>query len=336
MEGTVNKNVFAGIVTAVANFFSGFVRGDFITKLSYIIMGSGCFLRGQVVKGLIFLGIQTVYVYYMISSGIYYISMLPTLGVSTQEKVWDEAKQIYIMQQGDNSMLILLFGVVAIIISVVVLCIYVWQTRIARENETVIKQGGKLRGFKGDLSDLLDKNFSSTILAVPLLLAFLFTVMPLIFMVLMAFTNFNKEHQPPGKLFTWIGFSNFSSVFGGNPLWSTTFFKLLVWTMIWAFFATFINYILGMLLAIHINKKNIKGKAFFRTIFVTTIAVPQFVTLMLMSKLLSEPGALNVLLQQLHITNEAVKFLANPMLAKITVIVVNVWVGIPYSMLITS
>lgn len=336
MEDSVNKNVFAVPVMAIANFFSGFIRGDLITKLSYIIMGFGCLLRGQIAKGLVFLGIQLVYIYYMVSSGIYYIGMLPTLGVNTQQKVWDKARQIYVIHKGDNSMLILLFGVIAIIISIAVLCFYVWQTRIAVQNEAVIRQGGRLQSFREDLFDLLDKNFSATILAIPLLLAFLFTVLPLIFMVLMAFTNFNKDHQPPGKLFTWAGFSNFGSVFGGNPLWSSTFIKLLIWTMIWAFCATFINYILGMLLAIHINKKNIKGRAFFRTIFVTTIAVPQFVTLMLMSKLLSEPGALNVFLQQLHITSEAIRFLDDPMIAKITVIVVNIWVGIPYSMLITS
>lgn len=336
MEGTVNKNVFTKAISGIADFFSGFAKGDAVTKLSYIIMGFGCLARRQIAKGLIFLAMQLVYIYYMISAGIYYISMLPTLGTSTQTKVWDEAKQIYRIQPGDNSMLILLFGVIAIIFSLAMLFIYVWQTKISRQNEAVIRQGGRLQSFREDLLDLLDKNFSTTILFVPLLLAFLFTVLPLIFMILMAFTNFNKDHQPPGKLFTWIGLSNFSSVFGGNPLWSATFFKLFVWTMIWAFFATFINYILGMLLAIHINKKNIKGKAFFRTIFVTTIAVPQFVTLMLMSKLLSEPGALNIFLQKLHLTAEAIKFLDHPMIAKITVIVVNVWVGIPYSMLITS
>ena len=91
-----------------------------------------------------------------------------------------------------------------------------------------------------------------------------------------------------------------------------------------------------MLLAIIINKKGIKLKKFWRTIFILTIAVPQFVSLMLMSRLLHDQGALNVLLKQLGLISDFIPFLSDPFVAKVTVIVVNIWVGIPYTMLITS
>ena len=162
----------------------------------------------------------------------------------------------------------------------------------------------------------------------------LFTILPLIFMILIAFTNYDKNHQPPGSLFTWVGLENFRNIFGSNPLLAASFKGIFEWTIIWAFFATFTNYFLGMILALLINKKGIRLKKMWRTIFVITIAVPQFVTLLLMSRLLDDKGALNILLGYLGFG--PVKFLTDATLARITVIIVNIWVGVPYTMLITS
>lgn len=70
--------------------------------------------------------------------------------------------------------------------------------------------------------------------------------------------------------------------------------------------------------------------------FVISIAVPQFVSLLLMAQLLHDAGPVNVLLQNMKWIAEPIKFLTNGKIAKITVIVVNLWVGVPYTMLITS
>ena len=330
------SDFFKAIGNGIKGFIEGFTKGDIITKLSYIIMGFGSIGRKQFIKGFFFLALQILYILFMVNSGIYYLSMLPSLGKNTQGEIWDEAAQIFRISQGDNSMLLLLFGVSVILVSIMMLFFYVWQTKIAYRNQKLLENNQKLPSFKDDVNDMFDKNFSATILFFPMLLTILFTVVPLIFMILMAFTNFDKNHQPPGNLFTWVGLTNFKNVFGGNPLWSTTFTRLFVWTIIWAIFATFLNYILGMLLAIIINKKGIKLKKFWRTIFILTIAVPQFVSLMLMSRLLHDQGALNVLLKQLGLISDFIPFLSDPFVAKVTVIVVNIWVGIPYTMLITS
>ncbi|MHB8962736.1 MAG: carbohydrate ABC transporter permease, partial [Saccharofermentanales bacterium] len=153
-------------------------------------------------------------------------------------------------------------------------------------------------------------------------------------MILIAFTNYDKFHQPPGTLFTWVGLQNFKNIFYSDPIQSKTFSGIFNWTITWAFFATFSNYILGMVLALMINKKGIKLNKMWRTIFIVTIAVPQFVSLMLMSRLLADLGAMNVLLGYLGLG--PVQFLTNALYARITVIVVNIWVGIPYTMLITT
>ena len=330
------KSFFNSLKEGVTDYFTNFKNGDINTKLSYIIMGYGCLSRKQIGRGLLFLGVEIIFILFMITSGGYYLSMLPTLGVNEQGRVWNEALQIYQTVQGDNSMLLLLFGVVTIVVIILFFSLYVWNTRMAYENQRLVEEGKPLSTFKQDIKDLGNKNFHVTVLALPVILTFCFTVLPLIFMILMAFTNFDKNHQPPGNLFTWVGFKNFTQVFFTNPLWQQTFFRLLVWTLIWAAFATFLNYIFGMLLALIINKKGIKLKKMWRTIFIITIAVPQFVSLMLMSKMLGQTGAVNNILLELGWITEAIPFLTSANLARVVVIVVNLWVGIPYSMLITS
>lgn len=182
----------------------------------------------------------------------------------------------------------------------------------------------------------MNERFHVTILTIPTILTFVFTIVPLIFMILIAFTNFDKNHQPPGALFTWVGLKNFKDILFLNKTISNTFFKLLGWTFTWAIAATFLNYVFGMFLAMLINKKGVKLKKMWRTIFIISIAVPQFVSLLLMSKLLHDLGPVNVLLQNMELISEPIKFLSQGNLAKITVIVVNLWIGVPYSMLITS
>ena len=71
-------------------------------------------------------------------------------------------------------------------------------------------------------------------------------------------------------------------------------------------------------------------------VFISTIAIPQFVTLMLMSQLLHAQGGVNILLTQWGLADSPVGFLTDPLLAKITVVIVNMWIGIPYSMLIIT
>ena len=117
---------------------------------------------------------------------------------------------------------------------------------------------------------------------------------------------------------------------------STTFIGILKWTAIWAVFATFLNYIFGMMLAMIINRKGIKFKGFWRTMFVISIAVPQFVTLLVMAQLLHDRGAINIILKDIGWISESIRFLLNGTNAKIVVIIVNMWIGIPYTMLITS
>jgi arabinogalactan oligomer/maltooligosaccharide transport system permease protein len=234
----------------------------------------------------------------------------------------------------DNSMLILLYSVMTILLILVLIALYYASVSASYIAQVIKEEGAHPPSFRDELRYLFNEKYHFTLLSLPTVMAALFVILPLIFMILIAFTSFDRNHQPPGNLFSWVGFENFKDVFGNNPSKSTTLQYLRRWTVVWAIIATITNYILGMLLAILINKKGVRLKKLWRTVFVVTIAVPQFVSLLLMRRLFDDSGTVNVILEALGFN--AIKFLTNATNARIMVIIINMWVGVPYSMLITS
>ena len=315
---------------------AAFIEGDSWTRLSAIFMGLGNLRRGQIIKGLLLFAFEVGFFLFHALFGWQYLKDFGTLGTEAQRRVWDEATQIYRRVPGDNSMLILLFSVLTLATIIPFVIIWAANMKSALKVQKQAEALKKPNTFLQDVKTQLDERFHITLLTLPMLTMFAFTVLPIVFMVLIAFTNFDKNHQPPGTLFTWVGMTNVTDVFWGDPLKSHTFLSIMGWTLIWAVFATFTNYILGMILAMLINKKGIRFKKMWRTIFVITIAVPQFVSLLLVSKMFTETGVVNVLLQQIGLVDEPIPFLTDPTLARILVIVVNLWVGIPYTMLMTT
>ncbi|MBQ1742130.1 MAG: hypothetical protein II045_03435, partial [Oscillospiraceae bacterium] len=78
--GRFFKNVFAAIGREFADVFTTFKNGDWKTKLSYLLMGFGSIARGQVLRGLMFLLFEAVFIFYMIAAGAHWLSLLPSLG----------------------------------------------------------------------------------------------------------------------------------------------------------------------------------------------------------------------------------------------------------------
>jgi arabinogalactan oligomer/maltooligosaccharide transport system permease protein len=232
-------------------------------------------------------------------------------------------------------MLILLYGVVTLFITLAFVLLWTESLKSAYKTQRLKAQGKTILGFAADVKTYLDVNLHKTLLSLPILGIVTFTIMPLIFMILVAFTNYDRDHLPPGNLFDWVGLKNFSLVLNFSGDFGKTFWPVLGWTLIWAVFATFLNYILGMILAITINRKDVKGKGFWRFCFVLSVAVPQFVTLLTMRTMLQNNGAINILLQDLGFLahGTTLPFFTNVMWARITLIIVNVWVGIPYTLL---
>ncbi len=315
---------------------SAFKNGSSIVKLSCLIAGLGNFYYRQLGKGLIFLLTELLYVFYMLSFGIDSIANLITLGTLEQQEVWSESKGIYEYIAGDNSMLCLLYGVVTIFITIGFLGVLIASVKSAYYSELLLGNGKSVNTFIQDLKSLKDEKIHISLLTLPSLGVLLFTIIPLIFMIFIAFTSYDKEHLPPGKLFDWVGLSNFTQLFelGGAGIGST-FFPVLIWTVIWAILATFSNYFLGMMLALVINRKGTKLKSFWRFNFVLSIAIPSFVSLLTMKTIFNSSGPVNVILRDLGLlaANESFPFWTDGTIAKVMVVIVNIWIGVPFTML---
>ena len=340
--GSGLKAAGLGIANEAKDIVQTFVQGDWKTKLSYLFMGFGCLARGQILRGLLFLLFEVVFVGYMIMAGVYWMSMLPSLGFVGPHKEYSEIYDTYVTVYGDNSFKILLYGVLTMFF--IVAFLYTWRLNVKQNKiaESILKSGKKLKSGKDDLRSLVDDQFHKTLLALPLTGILVFTVMPIVFMILVAFTNYDGAHDGfNNSLFSWVGWTNFNSLLSwksGNTAYSATFGEVLTWTLIWAFFATFSNYFLGMGVAMMINKKGIRLKKLWRTVLVMTIAIPQFISLLYVSKMFAKNGLINLFLLDHGFIKlgQELPFWTDPTWARVTVILINIWIGIPYLMLIAT
>lgn len=352
MKKEKKMNPVAAFFESVKGFLKGFgeavSKGDIAVKASLIVTGAGYWKRKQIVKGVLVTLLEILSLIYVIFIGIPYIGKLGTLGTVQQEMVYNPSTMKNEVNDYDNSLLILLFGVISLVF--IIVAVILWMSNI-RKNYELQKQaeaGKHINTFREDCHELINGKFHLTLLSLPVLGIIVFNVLPLIVMISVAFTNYDQNHMPPAKLFTWVGFSNFKSLFTTSltMTFGYTFWRILAWTLIWAAFATVTTYVGRILLSLLINNKQTKLKKMWRTLFVAAIAVPQFVTLLLMRNFFANNGIANTffanigvtgLLQKLGwISGGYIPFLTNPTWAKITIIMINIWVGVPYLMLIAT
>lgn len=140
------------------------------------------------------------------------------------------------------------------------------------------------------------------------------------------FVDANGEQLQPGWS-TTVGFANYSKVFGAAAQ-----FELLgvfVWTLSYAVASVALTFGLGLFLAITIN--GLRGTRIYRSLLILPYAFPVFLSGLIWSGLLNETfGYVN----QVLLGGAEVPWLQDPILAKISVILVSVWFGFPYFFLV--
>lgn len=192
---------------------------------------------------------------------------------------------------------------------------------------------GKVSSFKDDLSSLMNRNFYKAALVIPILGVMIFNVLPIIFMILIAFTNYGGKIVPP-ELVDW-SLDSFRKLVALGEL-SQSFGKILGWNLLWAFLSTFINYFLGLGLAILYNKKCVKPKALWRAFPVLAYAVPGFISLLVFHYMFSNGGPINQLIVQNG--GKIIDFLGinSKWMARGIGLFVNAWLSVPSIMLLAS
>lgn len=271
-------NYFKNIPARFKNFFGNSGRE---TYASMCLMGTGQMLNGQYVKGLLYLLAEVAFVVYFAVRGVGDIIGFFTLGTQKADA--------WLGIEGDNSVIMLLWGIFAWFALVVLVALWVSNIKDAQKYADM-RPFKTLPTFKDDLSSLLNKNFCKFILVLPLVGVGIFNVLPIVFMILIAFTNYGGDIVPP-ELVDW-SLDSFKKLVALGEL-SQSFVKILGWNLLWAFASTFANYFMGLGLALLFNKKCVKGKAIWRAFPVLAYAMPGFITLLAFKFMFSNGGPIN-------------------------------------------
>ena len=151
------------------SLLSALQNGGPMVWLSCLIMGLGNIMAGQVIKGLLFLLVEIGIIVFLAlpTGGLHWISLLPSLGDQVMGEVYNEKTGIYEYTMGDQSQLILLYGIASLCI--IALLIFVWQMSVRSGYKALElkKQGKKLLTFKEDVATLLDENIHKLLMILP-------------------------------------------------------------------------------------------------------------------------------------------------------------------------
>lgn len=154
---------------------------------------------------------------------------------------------------------------------------------------------------------------------------FIVTVLPIVYTVVISFTNYNMFHL---ESFSFVGLTNYKEVFSGSI--KNVFFPVLGWTICFALISTVGSYSMGLILAILLNNPHMKESKIYRAILIIPWALPSTIAILAWQGLLNEQyGGINNLLHSLGIAGN-IPWLTNPFWARTGIIIVNVWLGYPY------
>lgn len=154
------------------------------------------------------------------------------------------------------------------------------------------------------------------------------SLLPILYTVYIAFTNFNQMHF---QSYNFVGLQNFKELLNPHNPMSTVFFPTLLWTIEFAVITTLLNYFVGLFLAILLNNKNMREAAIYRALLIIPWAIPSLITMLSWQGLLNDDyGQINALLHTIGLPR--VPWLQNPLAARAAIFMVNLWAGFPYMM----
>lgn len=177
--------------------------------------------------------------------------------------------------------------------------------------------------------------YAYIILSPSVLLLLFVSLLPIVFGILIAFTDYSRNNIPPTKLIQWVGLDNFITVTQVFS-WMHTFLGVLSWTIVWAILATITTYFLGFFQAVIINSPRVKFKKLWRSIYILPWAVPGMVSALVFKSMFNgQFGPVSQFLMDIGLTSERIYWFTDPSnttLARAMALIINLWLGFPYFM----
>lgn len=279
-----------------------------------IIPGLGQIYHRQFFKGLILLIFAAAY--FVVFANLFNIGLwgIWTLGTKAFR---------------DDSLFLMVKGIIALLVIGIGLGIYVWNLYDAYQNGKKRDMNLQINSIRDQYRNMVDSGFPYLILSPGFFLLIFTVIFPILFVVLLAFTDYNFRHAPPAHLVDWVGLTNFIDIFKLD-IWRQTFIDVFSWTIIWTLVATTIQIAIGIFLAVLMNQKDLKFKKILRTIFILPWAVPAFVSILVFAGMFNDSfGAVNQdILAPLGIP--AISWLTDPTWTKTALIFIQSWLGFPF------
>ncbi len=136
----------------------------------------------------------------------------------------------------------------------------------------------------------------------------------------------------------FVGFRNYARVFT-NALIRGPFVRVFTWNMVFAFLSVVMTFALGLMLALSLHHQRMKGVRFYRSIYIIPYAIPAFLSILVWRGLFNASfGTVNELLSPLYdlLGLDPIRWLSDPFWAKVTILIVNLWLGFPYMFLLAT
>jgi arabinogalactan oligomer / maltooligosaccharide transport system permease protein len=260
-------------------------------------------------------------------------------------------------RSADISNVLLGQGIIVLVMLLFLAAVYIAQLYDAYSVAKKIDRGEEVENFQSFRHRALDDYFAYIIVLPAGLLILFLTLVPFLFSFLIAFTNYTSQIQMGAELFNWVGFENFG-LYLLQPEWFQYFWNVFSWTLLWAIMASVTVYFLGFLQALVVNSRYIKYKKFTRLVMIIPWAIPGLVSLLVFRNVFSAAdGLANLLLVEFDLIEPAKQLFrslgllgqpeqfgiivwfnepGNGPLAKVIVVLVNLWMGAPYFMLLIT
>lgn len=161
----------------------------------------------------------------------------------------------------------------------------------------------------------------------PGLMAILFSiVIPGVMTIYYSFTNYSLRHLQD---WGWIGWENFEKIFVGNN--RGEFLGVFSWNMQWALISTIGSALVGLILAMLLNNKRVVERNLYRVLLILPWALPSTITILTWKGLFNSSfGPINRMLGSIGMA--AIPWLSNSTWARVTCLLVNIWIGYPFMM----
>lgn len=283
--------------------------------LSIVFAGFGQLYNRRYLKGTIFIIMELAFLVAFLESINYGLWGLRTLGT---------------IPGTDHSIRLLVLGVLSLIVTVIVITLYVFNVIDAKKQAEKLRDGWKPLKLRASFKEFYDHAFPYIMTFPGLLLMIFVVIFPLLFSVLLAFTNYDLYNSPPRNLVDWVGFDNFKNLVT-VPIWQDTFISVFSWTIVWTVVATTLQIALGFFLAVLVNDPRVKFKKLIRTILILPWAVPAFVTILVFSAMFNDDfGAINRDIIIPLLGGNGVSWLSDPLYTRIAIVMIQTWLGFPF------